>query len=237
MAISEVDAKILWAKAGGRCSYPECNIDLIPLLEESGNVILGEMAHIIAHRPDGPRGQAGDRENIDQYPNLILLCPTHHTMIDKGSKDFPPASLRSWKSLHENRISQAMEDLPSFHSTIDLYRYTCRLLGENGIVHQRYGPTSLAARHDIFGEAADVWKFRKLSTLVPNNNRIVRAFVANQGMVSDEVWRAFLEFQEHARGFEANSYRRLDGHLVPRFPKSFEALLEEIINGASRRGE
>jgi hypothetical protein len=149
-------------------------------------------------------------------------------MIDKVSEEFSPATLRHWKSLHEDRISQAM-DVPPFDSAIELYRYVCRLLGENGIVHQRYGPTSLAARHDIFGEAADVWKFRKLSTIVPNNSRIIRAFVANQRMVPDEVWRSFLEFQEHARGFEANCYHRLDGHLVPRFPESFGILLKETI--------
>jgi len=88
MNISEVDLKILWGKAAGRCSYPGCSNNCISYFEKSGDKILGEMAHVIPQSSDGPRGTAGIK-GPDTYENLILLCPYHHEMIDKAPADFP----------------------------------------------------------------------------------------------------------------------------------------------------
>lgn len=105
MAISEKDLKILWARAAGRCSAPNCRVDLTPRLSRSGNTILGEMAHIIGRKPRAARS-ASIVGADDSYGNLILLCPTHHTLIDKAPEDFPVDLLESWKREWELEVSR-----------------------------------------------------------------------------------------------------------------------------------
>ena len=81
MTINSVDIKILWGRAGGRCCKPNCGEDLTALIA-SGNYVVGEMAHIIGSKPSAARGVL--EGGSDAYENLILLCPTHHTHIDKS---------------------------------------------------------------------------------------------------------------------------------------------------------
>jgi len=100
------DIALLWSKAGGFCSHPECPLHL--LAEEQATdpaQTLGEMAHIVGHSPDGPRGDACfPREQIDLYENLILLCAHHHTLVDKQWQSYPVDLLVRWKNEHEAEI-------------------------------------------------------------------------------------------------------------------------------------
>ena len=97
MAIEEKDIKLLWGKAAGRCSYPGCQADLAPLLMASSAIVLGEMAHVIGRKPGAARSCKTTGID-DTYPNLVLLCPTHHTLVDKAEKDFPVDLLKKWKA-------------------------------------------------------------------------------------------------------------------------------------------
>lgn len=114
MAIGGPARKVLWARSGNLCAYPECNQLLTHDLhdEESetlkaSGIPLGEEAHIISGRPDGPRYDPNyPMENADTYENLILLCPTHHRLIDKkGGAGFSTETLRKMKNTHE--VTQA----------------------------------------------------------------------------------------------------------------------------------
>lgn len=87
MAISETDLKLLWGRAAGLCSNPQCKKDLTAVLIDRKNYNIGEMAHIIARSVDGPRGQK--MPGPDSYDNLILLCPTCHTIVDKDPGGHP----------------------------------------------------------------------------------------------------------------------------------------------------
>ncbi|MGZ8245851.1 HNH endonuclease signature motif containing protein [Methylomagnum sp.] len=120
MAISEITLKILWGRAGGHCSYPGCETDLIHILE-SNNFHIGEMAHIIAKRENGPRGIAGG--GSDEYSNLILLCPTHHTLIDKSPKGiYPDELLHKWKDEAELKVHNAIKHkAPDYWQLYSLY--------------------------------------------------------------------------------------------------------------------
>ena len=108
MAISARDRKILWAKAGNRCSYPGCWLELV--LECGGpytNAVLGEEAHIVSKKAGGPRGREDPPDGgLDSYGNFILLCPTHHTLIDDDemSDAFSPGTLLEMRRLHETKI-------------------------------------------------------------------------------------------------------------------------------------
>jgi hypothetical protein len=48
------------------------------------------------------------KKERDRYNNLILLCPTHHTDIDKNSDDWPVDKLHIVKKDHENWVSEQL---------------------------------------------------------------------------------------------------------------------------------
>lgn len=96
----------LWVKAGGRCEYPGCNVILY-----RDNVTYAELnrsyiAHIIADSPEGPRGDKDlSKELAKEFSNLMLLCDTHHRLIDKEDVQGHPVDLlRRYKMEHEERI-------------------------------------------------------------------------------------------------------------------------------------
>ena len=107
MAISEKDLKRLWGLSGGRCAYPACNCDCLPFLGETDPTVIGEMAHVIAKKPSGPRGDGTGGD--DTYENLVLLCPTHHTLVDKAPDGkYTVEMLHHWKAKHEESVSRAL---------------------------------------------------------------------------------------------------------------------------------
>lgn len=98
----------LWAKAGGRCEFRGCNVDLIGDLV-AGRLTgkFGYLAHIVADAPDGPRGDPVRSPQLAQsLDNLMLLCGKHHKAVDVDhATDYSEASLLEMKREHEERIS------------------------------------------------------------------------------------------------------------------------------------
>jgi len=114
MTIGIVARKLLWSRAGDQCAWPGCEecltVDLHDVVSakiQIQGIIMGEEAHIRSGRPDGPRYDAsypGDR--VDLYENLILLCPNHHTLIDKeGGVAASVEQLLAIKRQHEERLA------------------------------------------------------------------------------------------------------------------------------------
>jgi len=66
--------------------------------------IIGEACRIVAKKPSGPRGKEKIDCQIDSIDNLILLCPNHHTLIDKNRQEFTTEKLKEMKQLHEEKI-------------------------------------------------------------------------------------------------------------------------------------
>ena len=105
------DVKTLFALSGGRCAFPRCNT--LCTVEKTANdklAIVGEIAHIVGHKSAGPRGSASYPANlIDTYENWILLCPTHHSLVDKQANTYTVADLKKWKADHENTIQLSIQ--------------------------------------------------------------------------------------------------------------------------------
>jgi HNH endonuclease len=95
MAISERTRKMLWGKAGGRCSI--CRVQLIAdaTTTDEPPSVLGEEAHIIPRADGGP----------DTYANLILLCSMHHKQVDDQREHYTIERLKKLKQKHESWIS------------------------------------------------------------------------------------------------------------------------------------
>ncbi|MFZ0817336.1 MAG: HNH endonuclease signature motif containing protein [Candidatus Sulfotelmatobacter sp.] len=224
MSISSKDIKKLWGLAAGRCSRPGCDDECIRFLAADPTVI-GEMAHVIAQSPKGPTGVQQGGEDV--YENLILLCPTHHSEVDKApSGTFPPDVLYAWKKQHEAEVASAFLS-PRFPSKKELGGYVKRLLVENETAWRTYGPESSAAESNPISSLSDLWPLRKLGVIVPNNRRIVNAIRQNLALIDPQPYAACCSFIEHAEGFERNCYGRTEN--VPRFPKAFGEVIDALI--------
>ena len=223
MAISKPDIGRLWGRAAGRCSFPTCGIDCLPFLDACVPTVIGEMAHVIPRSPSGARGHA--EAGSDSYSNLILLCPTHHTMVDKASDGkFPEETLLKWKADHESHI-KALLTSPVFPDRSSLDNFVRPKLIENRVCWTTYGPESETARRNPQSSVASLWPFRKLALMVPNNRGIISAVQTNARLFSATEYAIACQFVEHAEGFERNCSRASED--VPRFPKEFGAMFSE----------
>lgn len=116
MAIRDADRKLLWGRAHNRCAM--CKRPLTAQAESPhlSGLVLGVEAHIIAQSEVGPRGAAGERDAIDAYPNLILLCPEDHKRVDDQHDVYPADRLREMKSAHEHWAEDRLDGVPGFQA-------------------------------------------------------------------------------------------------------------------------
>ncbi|WP_435078716.1 HNH endonuclease [Halococcus sp. AFM35] len=107
MSIKRSTLKKLWAASGNQCGFPDCEEDVVDMEQE---IVVGEICHIRAQSPGGPRYDPDlNDDEVDAYSNLILLCPTHHTYIDKNPEEYSIEELEGWKAEQEEQASQAAE--------------------------------------------------------------------------------------------------------------------------------
>lgn len=99
MTISKRTVKKLWFAGGNQCAHPDCEQELIDYEEDT---VVGRMSHIRARKKGGPRYDPEmSEEERNAYENLILLCPTHHILVDESPDKYPPDVLQRWKHDHE----------------------------------------------------------------------------------------------------------------------------------------
>lgn len=221
MAISDKATKLLWGRAAGICSNPNCRADLTVILSGGRAFNVGEMAHVIASSAAGPRGVAGG--GSDEYENLVLLCPTCHRSVDKAPAGaFPVEVLHQWKREHEAQV-RANGSALRFNSPSELKSFIARLLAENKALWSSLGPRSTVAQADPGSNMHSVWTLRKLDTILPNNRKIMNAVESNSGLLSAQESETFFAFKLHALAFERHQYQRLDSY--PQFPAEFEVVM------------
>ncbi|MBD1857484.1 MULTISPECIES: Shedu anti-phage system protein SduA domain-containing protein [Leptolyngbya] len=118
--------KAVFTKSGYRCAFPNCKAQLTT---ESGT-FLGEIAHILAVYAGGPRYDSTIPNNGNTEENLILLCPTHHALVDREPTNYHVEWLKNVKAAHELRIAgEAKTALPdidvktisTFHESLEFW--------------------------------------------------------------------------------------------------------------------
>ena len=105
------DIKILYGRAASRCCFPKCRRDLVVESKKDGRRRqIGKIAHIVAHSDSGPRADSSyPKEKRDTYENWILLCGTHHDLIDALDSDYTVTDLREMKRRHETWVRDSLE--------------------------------------------------------------------------------------------------------------------------------
>jgi nucleoside phosphorylase len=107
---SQKIVKKLFALSGGVCAFPGCGTRLV---DSTSAAMIGEMCHIRAASPNGPRydpTQPDAERNEEQ--NLLLLCPTHHSMIDQATTEYTVEWLLAAKQKHERWVAERLAHQP-----------------------------------------------------------------------------------------------------------------------------
>jgi hypothetical protein len=112
VAIPVAQQRMLLQRSGNVCAFPDCRLLLTtPGPPDNPVIVLGEIAHIVAESPNGPRGDSPlTAEERNQYPNLILLCNQHHQLIDSDAAlaTYTVARLTAMKEEHEHWVERAL---------------------------------------------------------------------------------------------------------------------------------
>lgn len=236
MTITLKSVKILWSSAAGICSFPKCGQRLtFPEAEGFAPYTLGEMAHICGDKPGSnrhdPEQSAQER---DDYQNLILLCPTHHGLIDRPENEarFPVVWLHQIKAEHETSVQDRLGPAPA--DRIQAATEIIPLLGENHLAWSNYGPGSKIARENPHSDSAyATWTSERLTTIVPNNRRISAILQVNAAAFTPEEQHTIAKFQLHVRTYERWVEDEISYEGVTRFPIEFGDLIRGIADGGA----
>ncbi|SRR6266498_2617769 len=105
--VSESTAKKLFAVSGNRCAFPKCPV---PLFDQLSGTLTGQICHIRAQSPEGPRyDPAQTDEDRHSFANLLLLCPVHHVVIDDDDRSYTFERLVEMKTEHESNFQHGIE--------------------------------------------------------------------------------------------------------------------------------
>ena len=236
MAISTIIQRALWANSAGRCAFEECHQRLV--LEGASTTpeyLVGEIAHICGNRPEAERyDSTQSQDKRDGYENLLLLCPTHHALIDKpgAAKVFTVERLREMKFAHEKFVAESLTK--DWNSKYDVAIVISDLLNENKIVFEHLGPKSAIAGRNSQSSAHLLWLSERLATIVPNNRRISEVLKSTIDFFDESEKYSIRRFLLHARGYEGWVMGKHEYEGILRFPTDFDSMIKGVLNGSSQ---
>lgn len=103
---SQATVHRLYALSGNRCAFPKCTT---PLVIE--NSCVSDVCHIKAASPGGPRYDS-TQDELDRhgFDNLLLLCKTHHKVVDDDDEAYSIERLIRMKTEHEAKSERLSDD-------------------------------------------------------------------------------------------------------------------------------
>lgn len=231
MTISDKSIKLLWSNAAGRCSFPGCDKRLsVEQAAGTAPYTLGEMAHIKGKNPGSNRYDSNQNDDErDLYQNLILLCPNHHTEIDKPENEskYSVEWLIDEKSNHEQWVI-SMLTAEKIVTIDQLKNHIARLLADNHQAWLKYGPNSILALQNPNSDSLyQLWTSERLSTIVPNNRAITKLLIDHRMLFTHNQQSIVSKFLSHAKSYELWVNDDIPYQAVERFPVEFDALIRE----------
>jgi hypothetical protein len=92
--------KRLFALSWNVCAFPKCPN---PLVDPESGKVTGQVCHIRARSREGPRFDAAQHDaDRNEYSNLILMCPIHHSVIDADVEAYTVERLQNLKRAQEH---------------------------------------------------------------------------------------------------------------------------------------
>lgn len=108
MAVSPHTKHVLYLKSGNRCAFLECPQVLVEEeKQDDRHSIVGVICHIKGQKPGSARydPDMSDDER-DAVENLLVLCPTHHKIIDDQPNEYTVEELLGIKKAHEAWVTK-----------------------------------------------------------------------------------------------------------------------------------
>lgn len=218
-------ARMVLARSGGYCANPSCRRDLFVALPSGHIATLDELAHIIGQSTGGPRGDDPlPPEARNDGSNIVLLCPTCHTLIDNrmATDTYSPEVLRQWKADHERRVRHGAA-IPTYDDRAELNGAVSGWLRENEGIWRNVGPGG-SSRDDPMGRQIPLWRHGVMNTIIPNNRRILEVIDANAHLFGDAELALVEDFRVHAGALELNHTSSDWMAGSPRYPERFGEL-------------
>ena len=214
----------LFSAAAGYCQRPECRRHLF---SEEGvkDYHIAEMAHIFAAMDHGPRADV-DLDHIERasYANLILLCPSCHTEIDKAPEEFTDEIVQQWKASHTDAIKNVL-GVAEFNSRNDARLFIEPILRINKTIFNQYGPNN-DYHENPEAEEAQVWQRKMLSQIIPNNQKILLTLDANSNLANKEELEIIEIFRQHVDDL-IERHLGDDQHQASRFPEQMSKIFSD----------
>jgi hypothetical protein len=223
VALSAETKRALWASSAGYCQNPGCRADLIQLFQTGDVTNLDELAHIVASKKHGPRGKDVVSGSRDAFENVIILCPTCHTLIDKAPDKYPTDLLLKWKAEHITVIYNALASV--FKTRQEFGEHVHRILRRNKAIFDEYGPHSKAAAKNPLSDAASAWQRLVLSDILPNNRELLMLLRRNQELLDRKERELMERFRIHAEALEYNHISGDKNSSAPIFPDEINKIL------------
>lgn len=109
-SVTEANKIILIGKSAGRCEFRGCNKSVIQEDLTQSQKNLSNFAHIIAERPNGPRGDEVLSDKLkNDVSNLMVLCRDHHKLIDDDVETYTVDVLKEMKKEYEEYIEKLLK--------------------------------------------------------------------------------------------------------------------------------
>lgn len=195
-APDRVTQQRLFSSSAGYCQNPSCHA---PLFKENGTdvVHIAEQAHLFAANDDGPRppGAMSEAER-GAFENIIVLCASCHTEIDKAEEHYPVELLREWKAAHQAALDKTFGAV-ALASRHEVRKVIDPFLAENRALFEALNP-NLPYAENPEAELAAKWQAAMRKSILPNNRRVLAFLDANRN---------------HMRGAEADVLERFRRHV------------------------
>lgn len=222
-ALTQTTKDRLWSESGGHCQNPACRVDLHALSEKNH---VAEFAHIVPAKLAGPRSDESlgltDSERA-RPENILVLCSTCHTLIDKNPTEYPATILRSWKK--QSILSRASaHGTPKFTSRAEAKAEISALSEANSAIYSLYGP-----RVDEFDDdRSEQWRRHLVSTILPNNRRIVEVLERSISILNASERETLAVFRIHVKELEERHTLHDWTPGSTKFPSAMGTILEDL---------
>ena len=219
----------LFADSGGYCQNPSCT-SLLFMSVGNERLHVAEIAHVCAAEERGPRANTAlTPEQRGEYDNLILLCPTCHTVVDKAPEAFPDSLMHQWKRMHVDKLATVFA-IHRYSSRVEVRTALIHILGENRTVHEEYGPDN-DYRYNPESERAGLWQRKVRTRILPNNRKIIALLDANRDLMTDAEKRTAEMLRQHVDDLEARHIDADETGGGARFPSETHNLFSGDANG------
>lgn len=243
---------MVWGRAAGRCSLPECRRDLVMDASETDDPsFVGEICHIVAESVDGPRGDSPlTNEERNKYNNLILMCCVHHKLIDDQPNTYSVDRLQEMKTSHVQFVKASLDVSAKDHQKaeelvagyIDIWSERCGLGEWNAWTSWLLSPQPSmgAERFDALKELPEwllsrIWPrdhFPELMKALTNFRSVLNDFLnvfqkhseplSNEGSIYQYVTKKFYKIDDWDEARYNRLLRQFECHVSFVFDYAYE---------------